>query len=69
MDTHQIAVVCAMIGALMTPIYLTLGFVGVKMLGERWFEIGIVASLAIIIGVLTLAVVASIVWPKREAEA
>ena len=41
-----------------------LTFVGVKMLGERYFEIGIVASLAIILGVLAVAVVASIVWPR-----
>jgi hypothetical protein len=32
MNTHTIAVVCAILGAVMTPIYLTLGVVGLKML-------------------------------------
>jgi hypothetical protein len=32
MDIHKIAVVCAIIGAVMTPIYLTLGVVGVRMI-------------------------------------
>jgi tellurite resistance protein TerC len=45
---------------------LILTFVGVKMLGEKYFEVGIVPSLGIILGVLALAIVASIVWPKRE---
>ncbi len=41
-----------------------LTFVGVKMLGDRFFQIDIVLSLAIILGVLVAAVVASLVWPR-----
>jgi tellurite resistance protein TerC len=44
-----------------------LTFVGVKMLGEKYFEVGIVPSLGIILGVLGAAIVASMVWPRREA--
>jgi tellurite resistance protein TerC len=46
---------------------LILTFVGVKMLGEKWFDINIMLSLAIILGTLVVAVVASMVWPRREA--
>jgi tellurite resistance protein TerC len=46
---------------------LILTFVGVKMLGEKWFDINIMLSLAIILGTLLVAVVASMVWPRREA--
>jgi tellurite resistance protein TerC len=45
-----------------------LTFVGVKMLGESFFDIGIAASLAIILGVLTAAIVASMLFPRKEAE-
>jgi tellurite resistance protein TerC len=45
---------------------LILTFVGVKMLGEKWFDINIMLSLAIILGTLLVAVVASMVWPRRE---
>jgi tellurite resistance protein TerC len=41
-----------------------LTFVGVKMLGAHFFEIDIVLSLGIILGVLAVAVVASMVWPR-----
>jgi tellurite resistance protein TerC len=44
-----------------------LTFVGVKMLGARFFEIDIVLSLGIILGVLAAAVVASMVWPRTPA--
>jgi tellurite resistance protein TerC len=45
---------------------LILTFVGVKMLGENWFEIDIILSLAIILGVLGAAVLASVIWPRGE---
>ena len=45
-----------------------MAFVGVKMLGESFFDIGIAASLAIILGVLTAAIVASMLFPRKEAE-
>jgi TerC family integral membrane protein len=44
---------------------LILTFVGVKMLGEKFFELDIVLSLAIILGILALAIVASMIWPRR----
>ena len=40
-----------------------LTFVGVKMIGEKWFTIDIVLSLGIILAVLGLAIVASLIWP------
>ncbi|MDB4878373.1 MAG: Integral rane protein TerC [Gemmatimonadetes bacterium] len=45
---------------------LILTFVGVKMLGEKWFDIDIILSLAIILGVLGIAAGASVVWPKKD---
>ena len=45
---------------------LILTFVGVKMLGESFFQIDIVLSLGIILGVLAAAVAASLVWPRRS---
>jgi tellurite resistance protein TerC len=42
-----------------------LSFIGVKMLGERWFHIDITASLAVVLGTLSLAVAASLVWPEQ----
>jgi tellurite resistance protein TerC len=45
---------------------LILSFVGFKMLTERWLEIDIMMSLAIILGVLAASVVASLIWSKRE---
>jgi tellurite resistance protein TerC len=44
---------------------LILTFVGVKMLGEHFFEIDIVLSLVIILGILAAAIVASMIWPRR----
>ena len=43
-----------------------LTFVGAKMLGERWFEVGVLPSLAIILGTLGLTIAASLIWPRRE---
>jgi tellurite resistance protein TerC len=48
---------------------LILTFVGVKMLGENWFEIDIILSLVIILGVLGAAVLASVIWPRSEKAA
>ena len=43
-----------------------LTFVGFKMLTERWIEIDIGLSLAVILGVLGLSIVASLVWKRGE---
>jgi tellurite resistance protein TerC len=45
---------------------IILSFIGVKMLGERWFHIDILVSLAVVLGTLALSIVASLVWPERE---
>ena len=45
---------------------LILTFVGVKMLGEKLFHIDIVVSLAIILSILSMSIIASLVWPKKE---
>lgn len=45
---------------------LILSFVGFKMLTERYIEIDIVLSLSIILGVLTLSILASLAWPERD---
>jgi tellurite resistance protein TerC len=42
-----------------------LSFIGVKMLGERWFHIDVAASLAVVLGTLSLAVAASLMWPEQ----
>ncbi len=42
-----------------------LTFVGVKMVGEPFFEIGIVPSLAVVVVVLAASVVASLRWPPK----
>ena len=44
-----------------------LSFVGFKMLTERFVQIDILLSLAIIVGVLALSIGASLVWPERGA--
>jgi tellurite resistance protein TerC len=44
-----------------------LGFVGVKMLIVDYYKIPIGISLAVVGGLLALSVLASILWPKREA--
>ena len=43
-----------------------LTFVGVKMLGENWFHIETLPSLAIILGVLGVSIAASLIWPQRD---
>lgn len=45
---------------------VVLVFIGVKMLGAHFFDIPIVLSLAIVIGVLATTVVLSIVFPKKK---
>jgi tellurite resistance protein TerC len=46
-----------------------LTFVGVKMIAEHWIHIPILISLAVILGVLLLAIAASLIWPPRPAPA
>ena len=43
-----------------------LSFVGVKMIGEQWFHIDVLTSLAVILSVLALSIGASLVWPQRD---
>jgi tellurite resistance protein TerC len=45
---------------------IILSFIGVKMLGEKWFHIDILISLSVVIGTLAAAIAASLVWPERE---
>jgi len=47
---------------------IILTFVGVKMLGEKYFTIDITTSLLVIVGVLLASVAASMIWPKKEEE-
>jgi len=47
-------------------IAVILAFVGVKMIGERWFHIHILVSLAVILGVLAISIGASLLWPQRH---
>ncbi len=42
-----------------------LTFIGVKMLVDHWIQLPISVSLAVIVAVLTAAVGASLLWPKR----
>jgi tellurite resistance protein TerC len=44
---------------------VVLGFIGVKMLIEPWYEVHILASLIVIFGVILLAVLASMI-PRRS---
>ena len=41
-----------------------LTFVGVKMLLEKWIHVPIMLSLGVVLGVLTLSVIASLIWPQ-----
>ena len=43
-----------------------LGFVGLKMIMSDFYKIPVTISLGVIMGVLTLSIVASLVWPKKE---
>ena len=45
---------------------IILSFVGFKMLTEKFISIDIALSLAIILSVLALSIVASMVWPQHE---
>jgi tellurite resistance protein TerC len=42
---------------------IILTFVGVKMIAEHWIHVPILASLAVILGVLVIAIIASLIWP------
>jgi tellurite resistance protein TerC len=42
---------------------IILTFVGVKMIGEPWFEVGVLWSLLVILGVLGISIAASLRWP------
>jgi tellurite resistance protein TerC len=43
-----------------------LTFVGVKMIIESWVHIPILLSLAVVLGVLLISIVASLIWPKAR---
>jgi len=43
-----------------------LSFIGVKMLGEKFYHIDILLSLGIVLGTLALTITASVIWPKPE---
>ena len=43
-----------------------LTFVGVKMIIEPWAHIPILASLAVVLGVLLISIVASLIWPRAH---
>ena len=45
---------------------LILTFIGVKMLGEPFFHIDILISLAVVLGTLLASIAASMMWPKPE---
>jgi tellurite resistance protein TerC len=47
---------------------IILTFVGVKMIGEPWFEIGTLWSLLVILGVLAISIAASLRWPAKAPE-
>jgi tellurite resistance protein TerC len=42
---------------------IILTFVGVKMIAEHWIHVPILVSLAVIVGVLVIAILASLLWP------
>jgi tellurite resistance protein TerC len=45
---------------------IILSFIGVKMLGEKWFHVDIGLSLAVVLATLAMAIIASLVWPERD---
>lgn len=45
---------------------IILSFIGVKMLGEKFYHIDILLSLGIVLGTLALSITASMIWPKPE---
>ena len=42
---------------------IILTFVGLKMLAEHWIHVPILISLGVILGVLAIAIIASLIWP------
>jgi uncharacterized membrane protein YccC len=36
------------------------------MLGEQWFHLDVLTSLAVILGVLAASIGASLIWPQRD---
>ena len=44
---------------------IVLLFVGIKMVIAEWYKVPIGVSLGVIAGVLTLSVIASVIWPKH----
>jgi tellurite resistance protein TerC len=47
---------------------IILTFVGVKMIGEPWFDIGIAWSLLVILAVLAISIAASLRWPAEQPD-
>ena len=45
---------------------IILTFVGLKMIAEHWIHVPILVSLAVILGVLLLAIAASLIWPAKD---
>ncbi|MDB4880476.1 MAG: Integral rane protein TerC [Gemmatimonadetes bacterium] len=45
---------------------IILTFVGTKMILEHWIHIPILLSLAVVLGVLVLSIVASLIWPQAK---
>jgi tellurite resistance protein TerC len=45
---------------------LILSFIGVKMLGEKFFHIDILISLGVVIGTLAISIIASLRWPEPD---
>jgi tellurite resistance protein TerC len=64
-----IAAVVARFHLLKYGLAAILTFVGFKMLVERWLEIDIALSLAIIVSVLVISIIASLVWTQDRQRA
>jgi tellurite resistance protein TerC len=45
-----------------------LAFVGIKMIVSEWYKIPTPASLGVVAGILLIAILASVIWGKKEAE-
>jgi tellurite resistance protein TerC len=45
---------------------IILSFIGVKMLGEKFYHVDILLSLGIVLGTLARSIAASMIWPKPE---
>jgi len=45
---------------------IVLAFIGMKMLVESFYEMPILFALGVVVGVLTIAVIASVLFPKKE---